>query len=139
MTNSLTAAVEPALEYVRGVLAGLYPEPVNAMRYLTDDKIRDKALNKIENKIDIFETLEAACEDMLINATRHAEMIETLKGVRDAMSGISDMYTHAWDRVDGDLVMMGRSIELFETRHTELKEQITALTNLIEGENHEPH
>ncbi len=37
--------------------------------------------------------------------------------LREALTGLSNMYGSAWDRVDGGLMMMGTGIERFEKTH----------------------
>lgn len=37
--------------------------------------------------------------------------------LRGALKELSDMYAHAWDTVNGDLLMMGDSVKRFEKAH----------------------
>lgn len=37
--------------------------------------------------------------------------------LREALRGLSEMYVHAWDIVDGGLMMMGESVPMFEEAH----------------------
>lgn len=48
---------------------------------------------------------------------KHADAIEIIERLRDALAGLSDMYAHAWDRADGALVMMPESVKRFEAAH----------------------
>lgn len=56
---------------------------------------------------------------------REKELVEALKG-------LSDMYGAAFDRVDGDLVMMGSHVDLFEACHAKAQEVLFKATE--EGE-----
>jgi len=38
-------------------------------------------------------------------------------GLRSALKGLSDMYTWAWDKVDGGLMMSSSGVERFEKAH----------------------
>lgn len=46
------------------------------------------------------------------------ECHDEIARLRAALKDLSDMYTHAWDRADGDLVMMGASVPRFEKVHS---------------------
>jgi hypothetical protein len=45
-----------------------------------------------------------------------------------ALRALSDMYTHAWDRTDGALVMSGSSVPKFEAVHEAARSAIQAAT-----------
>ena len=47
----------------------------------------------------------------------NGRLIAAAPDLLSALEELSSMYGHAWDRVDGALVMMGSSIERFENAH----------------------
>lgn len=65
-------------------------------------------------------------------ASLRAQLAEALA----ALKGLSDLYGHAWDRVDGALVMMGDSVDRFEKAHADAYDVLNpgALTDEQRGE-----
>lgn len=57
--------------------------------------------------------------------TQLAETQQQLAAVRAALKGLSDMYSHAWDSVDGNLLMIGDSIPRFEAAHEAAMQALT--------------
>lgn len=55
--------------------------------------------------------------------------------LRDALRGLSNMYSRTWDRVDGALMMMPDNIERFEKAHAAAQ---SALGEPVDGDAHEP-
>lgn len=57
--------IDKALKYVRNAMTGIESNISNLDITIIDDETKVKALNKIDKKMDIFETLEAVCEQCL--------------------------------------------------------------------------
>lgn len=60
-------------------------------------------------------------------AAANAVMIAAIPEMLAALRGLSKMYSHAWDSVDGNLVMLGPSIERFEKAHHEAQKVLCAI------------
>lgn len=43
------------------------------------------------------------------------DLLDEIERLRDALKGLSDMYTYAWDRIEGGMVMF--DLERFEAAH----------------------
>lgn len=67
--NGLAADVELALAHVKTSIVGLESNLNNLDRSIEDERTKLKALEKINAKIDIFETLEILCEEHIKRAT----------------------------------------------------------------------
>lgn len=52
-----------------------------------------------------------------MNAEANARLIASAPDLLAALEALSNMYVHAWDRVDGGLTMFGASVPLFEKVH----------------------
>jgi hypothetical protein len=52
-----------------------------------------------------------------MNAEANARLIASAPDLLAALEALSNMYVHAWDRVDGGLTMFGPSVPLFEKVH----------------------
>lgn len=65
MPYCFIASVEMALAHVKASITGIESNLSNLERTIDDAKTRQKAENKIETKLDIYETLEIVCEEVL--------------------------------------------------------------------------
>jgi hypothetical protein len=58
-------------------------------------------------------------EEILTQSAELAALRAQVDGLRAALKGLYDMYTHAWDLADGSgLVMLADSIPRFESAHS---------------------
>ena len=56
-------------------------------------------------------------EENLANAAFIVKAVNNHDALVKALTELSNMYTHAWDRVDGGLTMFGSSVDRFEKAH----------------------
>ena len=54
----------------------------------------------------------------------NASLIAAAPELLEALAAISEMYSHAWDREDGALVMMGSTVQYFERCHEQARAAI---------------
>jgi hypothetical protein len=62
---------------------------------------------------------------------------DEVEKLRSALKGLSDMYSHAWDLVDGGLMMHGSSVERFESAHNAAYALLNPDHPLITGDKEE--
>lgn len=64
----------------------------------------------------------------LVEAEKEALAIQGReKMLAKALRGLSNMYTHAWDSVDGCLIMLPQWVEMFEERHKAAQDVLAKL------------
>lgn len=79
-----------------------------------DDKQKGRASDMTAIKSCSCEAYKA-----IIEAER-----EKVRKLREALKGLSDMYTYAWNLTEGGLIMFPESVDRFEVAHAKAKQAL---------------